>query len=74
MIMYCLLLGKKPQSYYSAYRSWYKKCHGHDVEMAALPFIPPSQSNFLYDPFAIDLENPFDGEDSAWIQDNGLEI
>ena len=61
MIMYCLLLGKKPQSYYSAYRAWYRKCHGHDVEMANLPFIPPSQSNFLYDPFAIDLDDPLAG-------------
>lgn len=66
MIMYCLLLGKKPQSFYSVYRAWYKKCHGHDIEMAALPFIPPSSSNFLYDPFAVDFENPFDSEDDLW--------
>jgi len=74
MIMYCLLLGKKPPSYYSSYRAWYKKCHGHDVEMATLPFIPPSQSNFLYDPFAVDFENPFDGEEDRWSQEGGLDI
>jgi serine/threonine protein kinase len=73
MIMYCLLLGKKPESYYASYRAWYKKCHGHDVEMASLPFIPPSQSNFLYDPFAIDFENPFEGEEELWGRDAGLQ-
>ena len=66
MIMYCLLLGKKPQSYYSAYRAWYRKCHGHDVELATIPFIPASQSNFLYDPFAIDLDDPLTEEESHW--------
>jgi serine/threonine protein kinase len=74
MIMYCLLLGTKPQSFYSVYRAWYKKCHGHDVEMAALPFIPPSQSNFLYDPFAVDFEDPFDSVDDTWVQSSGLDI
>lgn len=66
MIMYCLLLGKKPQSYYSAYRAWYRKCHGHDIEVGNLPFIPPSNSNFLYDPFAIDLDDPLSQDDSYW--------
>jgi hypothetical protein len=28
--------------------------------MSSLPFTPPSSSNFLYDPFSIDFENPFD--------------
>lgn len=28
--------------------------------MSNLPFTPPSNSNFLYDPFSIDFENPFD--------------
>ena len=74
MIMYCLLLGKKPKSFYAVYRAWYKKCHGHDVDMAALPFLPPSQSNFLYDPFAVDFENPFDAEDDPWSQSSGLDI
>ena len=73
-IVYCLLLGKKPQSFYSVYRAWYKNCHGHDVEMATLPFLPPSQANFLYDPFAIDFENPFDVEDDPWSRVGGLDI
>lgn len=34
MIMYCLLFGRKPESFYSVYRAWYKKNHGHDVEMS----------------------------------------
>jgi hypothetical protein len=76
--MYCLLLGKKPESYYSSYRAWYKKHHGHDVEMAppptTSPFIPPSSSNFLYDPFAIDLENPLDGEEMWMDNDAGIDL
>lgn len=28
--------------------------------MGNLPFTPPSKSNFIYDPFSIDFENPFD--------------
>ena len=28
--------------------------------MSQLPFTPPSNNNFLYDPFSIDFENPFD--------------
>lgn len=63
MIMYCLLLGRKPESFYSVYRAWYKKCHGHDIEIGTLPFIPPSESNFMYDPFAFDFNNPFDQPD-----------
>jgi hypothetical protein len=31
--------------------------------MQSLPFIPPSQRNFLYDPFSIDFEMPFDKVD-----------
>ena len=56
-----MLLGKKPQSFYATYRAWYKKFHGHDVDMAPMPpFLPPSPSNFLYDPFSVDFENaPF---------------
>ena len=74
MIMYCLLLGKKPQSFYAVYRAWYKKCHGHDVQTSNLPLIPPSQSNFLYDPFAIDFENPFDSDEDAWSRTGVLDI
>lgn len=72
--MYCLLLGKKPRSFYAVYREWYKKCHGHDVEMGILPFIPPSLSNFLYDPFSVDFENPFENEDDSWNKPNNLNI
>ena len=75
MIMYCLLLGKKPQSFYAIYRAWYKKFHGHDVEMATVPpFLPPSSSNFLYDPFSVDFENPFDSEEDLWSLGGGLDI
>lgn len=75
MIMYCVLLGKKPRSFYATYRAWYKKCHGHDVEMAALPFIAPSTSNFLFDPFGVELENdPMDTDDSALAQSGLLDI
>jgi hypothetical protein len=28
--------------------------------MGTLPFTPASEKNFLYDPFSIDFENPFD--------------
>jgi hypothetical protein len=28
--------------------------------MGNLPFTPPSHSNFIYDPFSIDFENPFE--------------
>jgi len=63
MIMFCVLFGKKPDSFYKTYRQWYKKSHNHDVEMGDLPFLPPSKSNFLYDPFSIDFENPFENVD-----------
>ena len=42
--------------------------------MAQLPFLPPSTSNFLYDPFAIDMENPFDGDEDLLGLDHGLDI
>ena len=66
MIMYCLLLGKKPSSYYSVYRAWHKKRYGKDVEVGTLPFDAPGESEFLYDPFAVNFENPFDAEEEAW--------
>jgi serine/threonine protein kinase len=63
MLMYCLLIGKEPESFYSTYRRWYKKQHGgYDVELSPLPFIAPSASNFLYDPFSSDIEDPFNKE------------
>jgi serine/threonine protein kinase len=63
MIMYCVLFGKRPASYYKVYREWFKKSHNADVEIQNLPFIPPSQRNFIYDPFSIDFEMPFDKVD-----------
>ena len=34
MIMYCVMLGQKPPSFYDIYRTWYKKKHQHDIELA----------------------------------------
>jgi hypothetical protein len=62
--MYCLLLGKKPKSFYSTYRSWCKRNAHTDIEVQQLPFTPPSSNYFLYDPFAVDFENPFDVDDT----------
>ena len=63
MILFSVLFGRKPVSYYKVYRDWYRKSHGHDVEMSNLPFIPPSSKNFIYDPFSLDFDNPFDKAD-----------
>lgn len=63
MIMYCVLFGCKPASYYHVYKEWFKKSHNGDVEMQHLPFVPPSSRNFLYDPFSVDFEMPFDKVD-----------
>jgi hypothetical protein len=60
MIIYCIMFGKKPESFYATYKRWYRKSHDHDIELGTLPFIPPSIQNFLYDPFSIDFDNPFD--------------
>jgi len=62
MIMYSLLFGKLPESYYSVYRKWHKRNHGKDIEIGNLPFTRPSTQNFIYDPFSIDFDNPFDQE------------
>lgn len=69
MIMFCVLFGTKPTSFYSIYRKWYLKSHNHDVDMGTLPFIPPSKANFIYDPFSIDFENPFDKTDFDLVVD-----
>lgn len=61
--MYCLLIGKKPKSFYNVFRKWSKKNYGYDIEMATLPLTPPSPSNFIYDPFSIDIDHPFEDED-----------
>lgn len=60
MIMFCLIFGRKPVSYYSTYRQWLLKAHQTDAEMGNLPFTKPSSRNFIYDPFSIDFENPFE--------------
>ena len=39
------------------------KSHDHDVELSNLPFIRPSPKNFIYDPFSIDFDSPFDKVD-----------
>lgn len=63
MILFAVLFGRKPASYYKVYRDWYLRSHGHDVELSDLPFIPPSAKNFIYDPFSLDFDNPFDKVD-----------
>lgn len=60
MILFCLMFGRRPVSYYAIYRHWLKKTHNKDVELGNLPFTKPSSSNFIYDPFSIDFENPFE--------------
>ena len=60
MIMFSLIFGRKPVSYYQIYRQWLLKAHQVDAEMGNLPFTPPSKTNFIYDPFSIDFENPFE--------------
>ena len=68
MVLYCLLLGKKPKSFYATYRDWYKKSHGVDLDEMELPsgsFVRPSKKNFIYDPFAFDFENPFNAASSV---------
>jgi serine/threonine protein kinase/Ca2+-binding EF-hand superfamily protein len=74
MIMYCLLLGKKPKSFYNVFRNWSKRNFGSDIEVAQLPFTPPSSSNFLYDPFAVDFDSPFDAEDEIFRSPELLDI
>ena len=74
MIIYSVLLGQKPESFYSIYRAWYKMKHDYDIELASLPFIPPSQSNFIYDPFSIDFDNPFNSEELELNQDLHIDL
>lgn len=45
------------------YKNWISKAHNIDTEKENLPFIPPAKTNFIYDPFSIDFENPFDEVD-----------
>ena len=60
MILYCILFGREPASYYKVYRDWFLQSHGKDLEHQVLPFTPPSAKNFIYDPFSIDFDNPFE--------------
>jgi len=72
MIMYSLLFGQIPESFYSVYRGWHKDHHDKDVELSTLPFTRPSLSNFIYDPFSIDFDQPFDMD--QFLNDSGLII
>jgi serine/threonine protein kinase len=74
MVLYCVLFGKKPKSFYAVYRDWYKKTHNRDVGMGTIPFVPPSTKNFIYDPFAFDFENPFDAHSASEDPDLGAEV
>lgn len=40
--------------------------------MGNLPFVPPSKKNFIYDPFSINFENPFEGMNMEDLALNGL--
>lgn len=40
--------------------------------MGNLPFVPPSKKNFIYDPFSINFENPFEGMNMEDLAANGL--
>jgi predicted membrane chloride channel (bestrophin family) len=42
--------------------------------MSTLPFAPHSTTDFLYDPFSVDFENPFGTEDEDMNQPNILDI
>ena len=74
MCLYCVLFGKKPKSFYATYRDWYLKSHGKDIEMITrMPFVPPSKTNFIYDPFCFDFDNPFEATDLG-PEDIGAEV
>jgi len=73
MCLYCVLFGKKPKSFYAAYRDWYLKSHKQDIEHSNMPFVPPSKSNFIYDPFCFDFDNPFEATDLG-PEDIGAEV
>lgn len=40
--------------------------------MAALPFISPSESNFIYDPFGVEVEVNKDDNDGNLLSQSGL--
>jgi len=72
MVMYCILFGRKPTSYYQTYKQWLLKAHQTDIELGNLPFTPPSKSNFIYDPFSINFENPFENFDEDELADTNV--
>jgi hypothetical protein len=72
MIMFCILFGRKPTSYYQTYKNWLLKTHSIDSDLGNLPFTPPSKSNFIYDPFSIDFENPFDNVNIDDLASNNM--
>ena len=54
MVMFCILFGKVPDSFYQVYKDWLKICHNQDIETASesKAFIPPNSDSFIYDPFS----------------------
>jgi len=72
MIMYCILFGRKPTSYYQTYKQWLLKAHQTDIDLGNLPFTPASKSNFIYDPFSINFENPFENFDEDELADTNV--
>lgn len=57
MIIFSVLFGKVPDSYYKTYWDWFKRHHGVDIEAKniRLPFIPPNGDSFIYDPLCLNL-------------------
>ena len=59
MIMMCVLFGREPRSFYSEYREWLKDNYRVNLEddvKARIPFVPPAQASFIYDPLSYDLQ------------------
>ena len=56
-VLYSVLFGKIPDSFYKIYRDWFKRFHLIDVEekQVKLPFIPPNGDSFIFDPFSISM-------------------
>ena len=50
-ILFAILTGTPPQSYYKAYKSW-TKLHTKKTNMKTLPLIEPSPQSFIYDPIS----------------------
>lgn len=60
MVMFSVMFGKVPESYYHLYRDWLRSHHNKDVEdqeseAAELPFIPPNADSFIFDPFSANM-------------------